>query len=751
MDHRFRFRHALAALALSAASLAVAGEDPVFTDGFEAIPITDAEAARFLTQAGFGPTRDGIEALTAGDLESWIDEQLALPATLTRPFLEQVTVTENNAGRSLRALYRIHHWFNTAVNAPDQLRQKVAYALSQIVVVSDQDPDLFDEPIMMAEWNDLLVRNALGNYRTLLAEVARSPMMGRFLSHLRNRRFELFARCADQRLPIDDNGGDHYDCQSDDATNNGTEAPVIVAYELPAGGLVAPDENFAREVMQLFSIGLIERELDFSPILIGGEPVPTYDPAMIGNLARVFTGLGYNCSGDRTVAGQTINRTCGCTGIDCNFSIAAFAGTPPPHFINDESGLVHPDRYEPLICYPRFHDTGRDRSGFQLPGPEGTDPVGASLGLLPGETVPAGTPEAFKSLVLGGAELARIDEIDPGVAADTATDCTRFNLDPAGKAACVAYCDDSLDAALDVLFEHPNTAVMIARQLIQRLVTSNPSAGYIQRVAAAFVDNGEGVRGDLAAVVRAVLLDDEARQLPTSDPAPDTADGKPREPMLKLVQIWRALGAVSGTTHPDGFELWARFGDECPARRWPYCAYLQRPLGAPSVFNFYEPDYQQPGAVADQALFSPELKIVNESTAVLAGNDLYRQICAGYGNDDCHGGFRGAPFDSAYFPPAALDVLPGGGCGAVCSGEDDAALIGELNVLLLEGAMSGALGDTGDPDSIANTGMQGVLFRLLRNELNGDLGETDPQDGRRRAILYLVHLIALSPEFATQR
>lgn len=209
--------------------------------------------------------------------------------------------------------------------------------------------------------------------------------------------------------------------------------------------------------MQLFSIGLVERNLDFTPIEIAGEPVPTYHQDMITDMARVLTGLGYACSGPRTVAGQTINRTCGCSGIDCNFSFSAFASTPPGLTINEQFGLVHPDRYEPLICYPRFHDIGRDRSGFQLPGPEGAEPAGAEIALLPGEAIPAGTPEAFKSLVLGGGELARIEEISPGEAPDTALDC-RFNgLDTAAKEACIAYCDTGLETALEVIFSAANT------------------------------------------------------------------------------------------------------------------------------------------------------------------------------------------------------------------------------------------------------------------------------------------------------
>ena len=148
----------------------------------------------------------------------------------------------------------------------------------------------------------------------------------------------------------------------------------------------------------------------------------------------------------------------------------------------------------------------------------------------------------------------------------------------------------------------------------------------------------------------------------------------------------------------------------------------------------------------------PELQIVNESSAILAANDLYGQICSGYGAfvGDCHGPFRGGS-DTAYFPPEVLDGLPGGGCGDSCSATDDLALLDELDLLLIGGNLSGVVADPEDPGSTANTGTRGTLFELLQTELSGDLGESNPQDGRRRAILYVLHLIAISPDYATQR
>jgi uncharacterized protein (DUF1800 family) len=736
-----------------------------FVDGFElqfGTPASDAEAARFLNQATFGATAAGIAQLRSTGIPAFIDAQVALPATLARPFLETLAVSENNAGVSLAQSHRVHRWVDTAVSANDQLRQKVAWALGQIVVVSDQDAGLSGEPIMMAEWNDLLVRNAFGNYRTLLSQALRSPMMGRYLTHLRNRKFEITPRCYDQRPPLNDDtnlatpGLEYHDCTGNDASNNGTLPVRIAKYNLPSGGLVAPDENFARELMQLFSIGLVQRGPDFEPIIDPdtGAGAATYSQSTVTALSRVLTGLSYACSGNRTVAGQSITRECGCTGTNCSYVTGNFFSTPRSLDINDESGLVHPDRYEPMICYPRYHDTGRDRSGFQLPGSTPTNPPGATIELAAGESIPGGTPGAAKLIQLGGAAPLTLNEVDPGVPRGSAVNCDSLSTtsSTADKNKCLNYCNSGLDAGVNLLFNHPNTAVMVARQLIQRLVSSNPSPAYIQRVATVFANNGQGVRGDLTAVVKAVLHDLEARR-PLGHPDNAIDAGKPREPLLRMVQLWRSFGAVPGGVP---YRRWARFASGCSSFSWPQCAYQQRPLGAPSVFNFYEPDFSVPGAIADLGLVAPELQIINESTAILGANDMYNQVCAGRGSGtshNCHGPLRTpVPTDHAHFPDAALDGLPGGNCGTGCSTANDAALIEVINVRLYGGAMSGTLGNLGNPGNLAqNTGTRGTLYRLLRTGLTGNFGESSAQNTRRREILYLLHLAAIAPEASIQR
>ncbi|MFY8134415.1 MAG: DUF1800 family protein, partial [Aquimonas sp.] len=222
----------MAALAASLFAPVSRADDPIFSNSFEVPfnnPASDGEAARFLNQATFGATAADISAVRTQGVSGWLSAQLNLgTVTLSRPWLEAYTASLATGGVSQDQ--RVQRWYDVAVNAPDQVRQRVAWALSQFVVASDRDAFLIDQEIMMAEWNDILVRHALGNYRDLLREVSYSPMMGRYLTSLRNQRFLL----------LNSNG-------TYTAGNNG----------------VQPDENYAREIMQLFSIGLLVREKNF--------------------------------------------------------------------------------------------------------------------------------------------------------------------------------------------------------------------------------------------------------------------------------------------------------------------------------------------------------------------------------------------------------------------------------------------------------------------------------------------------------
>lgn len=521
----------------------------IFEDGFEPpfnIPANHAEAARFLTQATFGPSPQQINQVYALGYINWLNQQFSTPATRARPFLEGLS----DQGASVSQSVRMDRWFHTAVYAPDQLRQRMAFALSQILVISDRDATLSGDWAGTAEYWDLLATHAFGNYRDLLRAVSLSPQMGRYLSHLRNRKAN---------------------------PNTGTE----------------PDENYAREVMQLFSIGLVQRNDDHSPILDGsGQPLPTYDQDDIAAMARVFTGFTY--------AGST----------------------------NFNSG---PANYLPMMCFQSEHDD---------------------------------QPKTlFGAFVLASGQ-----------------------------------CFQDLDEALDVLFLHPSTPSFLSRQFIQRFVTSNPSPEYIARVASVFKSNASGQRGDLRAVLRAVLLDPEAR-IRSSDPG----YGKAREPLLKQTALWRAFNAQTPPTEPSGL---VQMG-----LRNPQNEFAQRPLGAPTVFNFYEPDYAPGGAIADAELLAPEFQIIDEGYVITTANTLYTRTWSGYL------GINNPPTNRPL-----IDIGP-----ATALAANPAAMVDLLDLRLTYGSMSPELRD--------------IVLRLV-TELNG----TPTQKA-----LAAIQVITLSPEFAVQR
>jgi uncharacterized protein (DUF1800 family) len=420
-------------------------------------PIATADAFQFLNQATFGATLDESQDVINLRFEAWIDQEVAKPASLQLPHLRSLPRPQNLA--ELQA-DRVDIWFRNVVDGDDQLRQRVAFALSEILVVS-QLGALVDAPYSLADYYDKLAQNAFGNYRNLLEIVTLHPAMGVYLSMLGNEK-------------------------PNPALN------------------IRPDENYARELMQLFSIGLVELNQDGTVRLDGNnQPIPTYDQAIIEGFAHVFTGWHY--------AGAAA------------FELA---------FRNDNNQTV------PMQLYPEFHDTGAKT-------------------LLGGFTIPAGQTG-----------------------------------------------DEDLQMALDNIFNHANVGPFLATRLIHRLVTSNPSPGYVSRVADVFNDNGFGVRGDLEAVVRAILLDPEARPAMHME-----IDGKIKEPLLRLTQLWRAYDAASQS---GAFPL-------APA----YIIFGQGPLQSPSVFNFFSPFYAPAGEIRNSGLVAPELQIATEYQNTFITNYLF--------------------------------------------------------------------------------------------------------------------------------
>lgn len=445
-------------------------------------PATRGDAARFLNQATFGATDADIDRVMSVGYAAWIDEQLALPATSHRTHWEardvEIKAATPTSGAGQDQV--IESFWKQAVSGNDQLRQRAVFALSQIFVISMQDSTVSDNTRAVAAWLDMLGNQGLGNYRDLLESVSRHPMMGVYLSHLRNQK----ANAATGRVP---------------------------------------DENYAREVMQLFSIGLVELNEDGSAKTASGAAIDTYAPADVAGLARVFTGWSWACP-------------------DWPDNNCFFSGS--------NAGVSDPDRsFKPMLGYPQYHSTEEKKF----------------LGTT--------------------------------IAAQTTADPTA-----------------SLRVALDALANHPNVGPFIGRQLIQRLVTSNPSPTYVRDVARVWANNGAGVRGDLKAVIKAVLMHPEART------QSDTS-GKLREPVLRLAHFMRAFGAKSDTGY-------FRVGNTDN----PGTALGQTPMRSPSVFNFYRPGYTAPGTnSAGRGLVAPELQIVNETSTAGYVNFMRDNVSQGVG------------------------------------------------------------------------------------------------------------------------
>lgn len=498
--------------------------------------VTDRQAARFLLQAQFSASDADIAAVRTKGFASWLQEQLSSPMGPTG--YEWLHVrgydTVSDATRFFDASYPGDYMvWNQLMTAPDAMRKRAALALSEFFVVSLTGLSFVWRSFALAAWWDMLVANAFGNYRKLLEDVTLNAAMGYYLNTKGNRK-------------------------EDTATGR------------------APDENYAREVMQLFSIGLYQLNLDGSEKRdASGNRIETYTQSDISNLARVFTGWDFDQTQNVNTLEPVQNR---------NISNTNFTRLPMRLTASNHSTLA---------------------ASFL------------------GATVPANTE---------------------GVAA--------------------------LKIALDTLFNHSNVGPFLAKQLIQRLVTSNPSPAYVARVASAFNDNGAGVRGDLKAVWSAVLLDTEAR----SDAGlTDPGFGKLREPMLRLVQWGRTFGITSAKGS------W-KIGDLSN----PATQLGQSPLRSPSVFNFFRPGYVPPSSALSATLTpAPEFQLVNESTVGGYLNALQNAVRNGIfvnGPDQPQAGSTAANgYDITASYTAELALVT-----------DAAALVDRLNLLLCAGQLSTA-------------------------------------------------------------
>ena len=521
------------------------GATTVKTVNFFARNSMDAfSAARLLHQGSMGPTLVEIQNAQGQSELQWLDAQLALPINYHRDYM-----VFTNDDEDFRYISRIDAWWKAVMQSDDQLRQRVAFALSEILVVSDLNNDLRSQPEGMVTYYDLLLTHAFGNFRDLLEAVTLSPIMGTYLSHLGNEK-------------------------ADDALN------------------IRPDENYAREVMQLFTIGLDELNQDGTAKLdANGNTIATYGQAEIEGFARVFTGWTFAGS-------ETFKRK-------------------------------SRDYVAPMQAFEEYHSQKQKT-------------------LLNGDIIPQGY----------GAQ-------------------------------------ESLQLALDNLFNHQNVAPFISKQLIQRLITSNPTPQYVERIASVFNDNGEGVRGDLAAVVKAIYLDDEARHYGSVL----SYQGKIKEPLLKTVQFWRNLNARS----PEGFYKTWNLVDR----------YGQGPMQSSSVFNFFRPDYQ-PAQLRADALVAPELQIAGDATLIGTMNEHFADLV--WSTAEAHTDLN--PNGIYVYIINDMNTLQNNGINY---------LLDQYNVLYFAGSMSS---DT----------RQALL----------DLDAYFDDDQYRERVSYLLYMIAISPEFNLQ-
>ena len=542
-------------------------------------PPTQAEASRFLTQATMGPTEADANSLVQQGYAAWLAEQFAKPQTPHRTYMEAQALALAATSGTLSPSNFYESWWTQAVTGQDQLRQRVAFALSEIFVVSFADSNLANRPLGVATYYDMLAKNAFGNYRTLLQEVTLHPMMGNYLTMLRN--------------------------QKESATR-------------------APDENYAREVMQLFSIGLFQLNPDGTAKTdSAGVPLETYTHDDIVGLAKVFTGWSWYAGPNLT------DRTS-----------ARFGG-----------GNANAERdWQPMQAYNRYTAN--------------TDYHSISVKNFLGVSI----------------------------AAQTAPD-------PEGD----------MTVALDTLFRHPNTGPYMAKLLIQRLVTSNPSPAYVGRAAAKFNDNGSGVRGDLKALISAVLLDAEARSFNTSD----TGYGKLREPVLRLSSFLRAFKSSSTSGRFLGID-----NTDDPTSRLG-----QTPMRSPTVFNFFRTGYTPPNtSLASAGLTAPELQLVHEVSV------------AGYLN-----------YMRGWVTPNTTRDVQQNYSAELALADNPDALVERINQLLMSGQM---------PDALRAQIVAGVAGRVLPAPVlnNGVVSNQAAIDTAKRDRTSIAVFLALaSADYLTQK
>ena len=514
-----------------------------------AVDAKKRDAARLLLQGSFGPrSMNEIDEVANRGAAAWIDSQVNVPWISHAAYYDLV----RGAGEKIEEQHAFESIWQNLIFGDARLRARVALALSEIFVISNIAPDQDNDG--MVSWMDLLYRNAFGNYRTLLEEATLHPAMGYYLNML---------------------GNDKEDAET--------------------GRM--PNENYAREVLQLFSIGLVELNTDGTPKKDGaGRTMATYDQPVVQGFAAAFTGWNF-----------------------------AGADTSKPETFDDPAK----NWTQPLRAWSSRHSSGAKR-------------------LFPGVALTAGrTPE------------------------------------------------QDLKDALDTIASHPNVGPFLGKRLIQFFVTSNPSAAYVNRVASVWNNNGQGVRGDLKSVVRAILLDTEARTLDTNS----TTNGKVREPMVRFIHFANAMGATSKGGRNSVW--WLDSPDD----------YLgQSPLLSASVFGFFSPSFTKAGGIARAGLVAPEMQMITD-TQIVGSSNFFAKLATDRGF-----GFKDA--QRVEFDPSPYESIAG----------DTNALLDRINWMFFAGGMSAQTRD--------------IMTRAVH--------KIDASEKKNRSDTALV-LATMAPEFVVQK
>jgi uncharacterized protein (DUF1800 family) len=543
------------------------------------------DAARFLTQASFGPNHRSIIAfknLNAGGthaqrVTAWLNAQYAAPRASTHfDYIRQRQRDVDAANASTPPVFpdpgarffneaTRESFFTSALSANDQLRHRVAFALSQIMVVSSNGGS--DDPYELAAYLDMLADGAYGNFRTLLYNMSLSNAMGRYLDHAGND-----------------------------------------------GNSTTPNENFARELLQLFSVGLVQLNQDGSNV---SGNTPTYDEDTVKGFARVFTGFNHL---DPFTAADGVDR---------------FGSTHPRwNYIPDREADLWgiEDANNNLIAFAPQAMKQRARDGWLQPmiawaGRHSTEPKQLLKYTYPGGMVKVGSV----------CNRASNNPVDFAAGAAILPALVRTRVSGSNNGTTTQDANDTLNAAIDNIFCHPTLGPFISKSLIRFFVTSTPTSGYVSRVTARFNDNGSGVRGDMRAVLTAIFTDAEALTPSTLSSTDQRKFGKLKEPILRFTAALRAFESVSNSGR-------ARIQNINNVES----GLNQGPLQSPSVFNFFHPEFTPPGPVANANAFGPEFEITTTTSIAATANFLANAMWNSDGNGNA---FRQA----GYYSPSGCN------------------------------------------------------------------------------------------------